>query len=121
MRYLTLTSWLVVALSALVSSHPCFAQESRRQEEIDQRVQDFLERSRYEWRDMNVPGSDGKVLYDLIVENNYTKALEVGTSTGHSAIWIAWALSKTGANVDYIAAEPVHYPPGVKLPPAPKP
>jgi len=26
-------------------------------------------------------------------------ALEIGTSTGHSAIWIAWALSKTGGKL----------------------
>ncbi len=45
------------------------------------------------------PYSDGKVLYDLVLKNNYIKAVEVGTSTGHSAIWIAWALSKTGGKL----------------------
>lgn len=49
--------------------------------------------------DMNVPESDGKLLYDLVIKNRYTKALEIGTSTGHSAIWIAWALSKTGGTL----------------------
>ncbi len=48
---------------------------------------------------MNVGEVDGKVLYDLVLENNYTKALEIGTSTGHSGIWIAWALSKTGGKL----------------------
>ncbi len=48
---------------------------------------------------MNVPAADGQRLYDLVVENGYTRALEVGTSTGHSAIWIAWALSKTGGRL----------------------
>ena len=48
---------------------------------------------------MNVPESDGKILYDLIIKNKYTKALEIGTSTGHSAIWMAWALSKTGGKL----------------------
>jgi predicted O-methyltransferase YrrM len=48
---------------------------------------------------MNVPESDGKVLYDLVIKNNYKKALEIGTSTGHSTIWIAWALSKTGGKL----------------------
>jgi len=28
-----------------------------------------------------------------------TRALEIGTSTGRSAIWIAWALSKTGGRL----------------------
>jgi predicted O-methyltransferase YrrM len=38
-------------------------------------------------------------LYDLVIENGYTRALELGTSTGHSAIWIAWALGKTGGKL----------------------
>jgi predicted O-methyltransferase YrrM len=48
---------------------------------------------------MNVPTSDGQLLYDIIVKNNYKSALEIGTSTGHSGIWIAWALSKTGGKL----------------------
>jgi predicted O-methyltransferase YrrM len=48
---------------------------------------------------MNVPEVDGKVLYDIIIKNKYKKALEIGTSTGHSGIWIAWALSKTGGKL----------------------
>jgi predicted O-methyltransferase YrrM len=109
MRYAPLILWTAVASSALVPSHPFYAQESRQQQEIDARVQDFLERSRYEWRDMNVPESDGRVLYDLIIENNYTTALEVGTSTGHSAIWIAWALSKTGGKLVTIEIDERRY------------
>ena len=45
------------------------------------------------------PGEDGPVLYDLIIKNTYTRALELGTSTGHSSIWFAWALSKTGGKL----------------------
>jgi predicted O-methyltransferase YrrM len=48
---------------------------------------------------MNVPAVDGQTLHDLIVEHKYTRALEIGTSTGHSSIWIAWALSKTGGRL----------------------
>jgi predicted O-methyltransferase YrrM len=66
---------------------------------LDRRVQAFLEANAGRWRDMNVPESDGRVLYDLIVEKGYTRALEIGTSTGHSGIWIAWALSKTGGRL----------------------
>ena len=29
---------------------------------------------------------DGKLLYDIIIKNNYKSALEIGTSTGHSGI-----------------------------------
>jgi caffeoyl-CoA O-methyltransferase len=39
--------------------------------------------------DLNVPESDGKLLYDLVIKNHYTRALEIGTLTGYSAMWIA--------------------------------
>lgn len=68
-------------------------------EGLDAQVRRFLERNRWSWRDMNVPASDGQLLYDIIVERGYKSALEIGTSTGHSAIWIAWALSKTGGKL----------------------
>ena len=48
---------------------------------------------------MNVPEADGKALYDIILEKGYKDALEIGTSTGYSTLWIAWALSKTGGKV----------------------
>ena len=48
---------------------------------------------------MNIPTADGKLLYDLIIKGNYKSALEIGTSTGHSGIYIAWALSKTGGKL----------------------
>jgi len=66
---------------------------------IDGKVKSFLESQKGNWRDLNIPASDGQVLYNLIIENNYKKAVEIGTSTGHSAIWIAWALSKTGGKL----------------------
>ncbi len=69
------------------------------QDNLDKKVNAFLDSHRYGWRDMNVPRSDGQLLYDIIIKNGYTKALEIGTSTGHSAIWIAWALSKTGGKL----------------------
>lgn len=67
--------------------------------ELDRQIKDFLEDNATNWRDMNVPLSDGRILYDLIIENDYKNAVEIGTSTGHSAIWIAWALSKTGGKL----------------------
>ncbi len=66
---------------------------------LDDRVKAFLEERQSTWRDMNVPARDGQFLHDLIVEHGYTRALEIGTSTGHSSIWIAWALSKTGGRL----------------------
>jgi predicted O-methyltransferase YrrM len=75
------------------------AQDAAAGQELDARVRSFLDAHRRSWRDMNVPEADGQRLYDLIVEHGYTRALEIGTSTGHSAIWIAWALSKTGGKL----------------------
>jgi caffeoyl-CoA O-methyltransferase len=65
---------------------------------IEQKVKAFL-KDRGRWHDMNVPTVDGQLLYNLIVDNNYRSVLEIGTSTGHSTIWMAYALSKTGGKL----------------------
>jgi predicted O-methyltransferase YrrM len=79
--------------------NPGFAQKADSSADLDQKVKKFLTSQRGKWVDWNVPEADGKVLYDLIIKNNYQKAVEIGTSTGHSAIWMAWALSKTGGKL----------------------
>jgi predicted O-methyltransferase YrrM len=66
---------------------------------LDTRVRAFLDSRSGQWHDMNVPEVDGRTLHDLIVSHRYTRALEIGTSTGHSGVWIAWALSKTGGRL----------------------
>jgi predicted O-methyltransferase YrrM len=89
-------------LAALLVLPLVSASHSKTQEDnpnLDQRVRKFLDSHRRSWRDMNVSETDGKILYDLIIKNNYKRALEIGTSTGHSGIWIAWALSKTGGKL----------------------
>ena len=80
-------------------AYPGLSQETAENQDRDDQIRKYLESRKNIWRDMNVPESDGKVLYDIIIKNNYTKALEIGTSTGHSSIWIAWALSKTGGKL----------------------
>jgi len=85
-------------LMAIFTAVPGFSQ-SHDQAEIDKKVRAFLNKHSGEWYDMNVPAKDGKLLHDLILENNYQRALEIGTSTGHSSIWMAWALSKTGGKL----------------------
>lgn len=79
------------------------------EQDLDARVKAFIESHRGKWRDMNVPESDGQLLYDLVVNNGYENALEIGTSTGHSAIWIAWALSKTGGKLITIEIDEDRY------------
>lgn len=78
----------------LLTQAPAIAQQVS-----DRQVKKFLDDHRGTWHDLNVPYEDGQVLYDLITKNKYTSALEIGTSTGHSTVWIAWALSKTGGKL----------------------
>jgi caffeoyl-CoA O-methyltransferase len=73
---------------------------------LDARVERFLQARQGTWGDMNIPTVDGELLHDLIVQHKYTKALEIGTSTGHSGIWIGWALSKTGGRLITIEIDP---------------
>jgi caffeoyl-CoA O-methyltransferase len=80
-----------------ISAISCFSQQTT-QADIDKKVEAFFQKHGG-WYDLNVPSSDGKLLYELILENNYHQALEIGTSTGHSGIWMAWALSKTGGKL----------------------
>jgi caffeoyl-CoA O-methyltransferase len=75
------------------------AQSVQGNSSIDEKVKNFLNDHSRQWYDMNIPTADGQLLYDIIVKNNYKSALEIGTSTGHSGIWIAWALSKTGGRL----------------------
>ena len=90
---------IILFLSFALLNHRAFCQDLKADKTLDEKVERFLENKRWEWSDQNVPYADGKVLYDIIVKNNYKRALEIGTSTGHSAIWIAWALSKTGGKL----------------------
>ena len=92
---------LFVALTFVtVACSSSRAQEGTGSSPADAQVRAFLDRQR--WRDLNVPASDGRLLYDLILDKRFTRALEIGTSTGHSGIWIAWALSKTGGKLTTI-------------------
>ena len=94
----------VIACAFAAACGTSRAQEGTGSSALDVQVRTFLDRQR--WRDLNVPASDGRLLYDLIVERKFTRALEIGTSTGHSGIWIAWALSKTGGRLVTFEIDP---------------
>ncbi|MDR2910153.1 MAG: class I SAM-dependent methyltransferase [Bacteroidales bacterium] len=100
---------LLFAVILIVSTNLVWAQFPDIETELDRKVKSFLEENAKSWKDMNVPLSDGKILYDIIIENNYKSAVEIGTSTGHSAIWIAWALSKTGGKLITIEIDKNRY------------
>lgn len=67
----------------------------------DHRVRAYLDAHRGRWSG-GFSDADGQLLYDLILENEYTRVVELGTGTGHSAIWLAWALRMTGGTLTTI-------------------
>ena len=99
----------VFCLLLILSSVASRPQVTGRSRGLDERVQAFLDKMGYRWRDMNVPQKDGSLLYDIVLENKYTKALEIGTSTGRSGIYIAWALSKTGGKLTTVEIDNGRY------------
>ena len=105
------TGICIIFLSLLLNLMVCsaFADKANQNAGLDKKVRSFLAGQKGKWVDWNVPEVDGKVLYDLIIKNNYKKAVDIGTSTGHSAIWMAWALSKTGGKLITIEIDQGRY------------
>lgn len=96
----------LLILSYFMISTVVMGQKTSGNKDIDDKVRKFLDEQRGKWFDLNVPEVDGQTLFNLIVEGNYKDALEIGTSTGHSGVWIAWALSKTGGRLTTIEIDP---------------
>lgn len=90
---------ICVLISGAIKPGQLGAQDLKNNPALDEKVRKFLADHSGQWRDMNISSYDGQLLYDIIIKGNYKSALEIGTSTGHSGIWIAWALSKTGGRL----------------------
>lgn len=99
MKIRNLLSVFILISVSLSWTLPVASQNLKENPALDEKVKKFLSDHSRRWYDMNVPAVDGQLLYDIIIKNNYKSALEIGTSTGHSGIWIAWALSKTGGKL----------------------
>ena len=97
--------YVTLSLMIIFTVRPGNAQSTN--SEIDRKVQEVLRSPGRRY--LNVPASDGKLLHDIIVENNYKSALEIGTSTGISGVWIAWALSKTGGKLITVEIDPTRH------------
>src|SRR5688572_30256139 len=78
------TLYRILLIALIFGSLSGYGQATKDQKELDEKVQTFLDKNKSKWRDLNVPYEDGKVLYDVIIKNKYTSAVEIGTSTGHS-------------------------------------
>ncbi len=102
------------ALASLAAASLPLLTQQKANSDLDKKVERFLESRRGTWHDLNVPEVDGRLLRDLILKNNYRSALEIGTSTGHSAIWIAWGLSKTGGRLVTVEIDRQRYETAVK-------
>jgi predicted O-methyltransferase YrrM len=90
-------SLIVLGLATALSAQPAGDPGG-----LDGRVSRFLEETRGSWSAWNIPYEDGKILHDLVVQNRFRNILDIGTSTGHSTIWLAWAAAKTGGKVTTI-------------------
>jgi predicted O-methyltransferase YrrM len=47
----------------------------------------------------NIPPEVGEFLYSMVIEKNAQIVLEIGTSTGYSALWLVAGLLKTGGHL----------------------
>jgi len=72
----------------------------------DENVLPMLKHLPYRHGGMNVPASDGRILYDIIKEHGYTRGLEIGTSNGYSALWLGLAFKENGGRLITIEIEP---------------
>lgn len=99
-RHLAFAAVALVAGSGVALGQPAGSIE------LDQRVQAFLDSRKGTWRDLNVPEVDGRSLHELVTTNNFRNGVEIGTSTGHSALWIGWAMSRTGGRLVTIEIDP---------------
>ncbi len=102
-------NFLLLSCLILAGCSNTTRQNNQDNPELDQKVEKFLEKHQYRWHEQNIPTKDGVFLYNIILENKYQHAVEIGTSTGHSAIWIAWALSKTGGKLITIEINETRY------------
>ena len=72
----------------------------------NEKVLPMLKHLPYRHGGMNVPARDGRLLYDIIIEHDYKRGLEVGTSNGYSTLWLGLAFQQTGGEVITIEIEP---------------
>ena len=97
---------LVLVVAAAGSAVAGTAAALAADDALDARVHVFLDKHRGAWHEWNVPEADGRILHDLVLEHRFRRALEIGTSTGHSGVWIAWALARTGGRLTTIEIDP---------------
>lgn len=97
-------------LTALFLALACYFATAQKEDPFDgikdEQVLPMLKHLPYRHGGMNVPASDGRLLYDIIKKHGYKKGLEIGTSNGYSALWLGLAFKETGGKLLTIEIEP---------------
>jgi predicted O-methyltransferase YrrM len=83
----------------LIITGSCQGQQNPYEGLNNEHMMDVLKNFPHKAARWNVPAEDGRLLYDLILENDYQRVLEVGTSNGYSALWMGFALKETGGRL----------------------
>jgi len=68
MRKIISITFLAMLVLLLTSVAPCYPQGGEKEKALDLRVKKFLDRMKNRWQDWNVPEADGKILYEIILE-----------------------------------------------------
>jgi caffeoyl-CoA O-methyltransferase len=91
--------FVVALLVSLVSICPCLAAPSSAQE-LSPQVQAVLKQIKAVDKDMlAVSEEDGRFMRLLVATSRTKRALEIGTASGYSAIWIGMGLRETGGQL----------------------
>ena len=80
-------------------SEPVSQKEPQAKDEQEKRILAALETMREGPRYANVAPDDGRLLRMLAETIDAKRVVEIGTSTGESAVWLALALRKTGGHL----------------------
>ncbi|MDX2442502.1 MAG: class I SAM-dependent methyltransferase [Bacteroidales bacterium] len=90
---------LFIALQLISSIASCQESKDPFSGLEDEKILPMLKYLPLQYGGMNVPPSDGRLLYDLIIDNGYKRGLEIGTSNGYSALWQGLAFQKNGGSM----------------------
>lgn len=90
-----ITRWMMLGILLAAAALALWAENGM----SDDAIRAYLDRIHGRAGMMNVPRADGEFFHHFILEHNYKRGLEVGTSNGYSAIWMGMALRQTGGRL----------------------
>ena len=67
--------FLLLIFFGLIGFSQSWGQYPEVENELDKKVKDFLKDNSENWGDMNIPINDGKILYDIIIDNEFQSAV----------------------------------------------